>query len=144
MNRWVYALGLLFILGVLVQCTRDPVAPDSTLDTTGLMRDSSGVWVDAATGESFADMPPPFQAMNQYCFDCHSARGQSDAADSARSKLVMNTWQDVVAFGPERILLAARIGDMPPTTSAAVPDSILSQVEMLLASWTWTSNQGNR
>jgi hypothetical protein len=135
MNRWLVRLGAGLVSTLFLHCTEAPTPPDSSIDTSGLIQDSLGIWVDTLTRESFADMPPAFRDVHQYCWECHSHRGKSPLADSARTALTMDTWSNMVAFGPERLLLSVKLGDMPPDSSRQVPKAVLSRTEAYLASW---------
>ncbi len=131
-SPFLFILSLAF---VFLNCTESPLPPEASFETSGLVRDSDGIWIDTLTDEAFSDMPLPFRGFNRYCSDCHSDRGLSPLADSARMALRINTWRDAIDFGTERLVVAAKLGNMPPDSSSQVPGAIMDQVEAYLASW---------
>lgn len=117
--------------------TRD-TALELLLDTLGIWRDlvhseyadSLGVW---SYGQPFADMPAGFRSFWRYCASCHSANGKSALAPEARASLTVNTWSDALAYGPMKLVLAARSGGMPPPPAPRVPEDVLGRALEYLA-----------
>lgn len=121
------------------QCTEAPTPPESSFETAGLVRDADGIWVDTLFNEPFADMPVPFRTFYGYCSQCHSSRGKDSLAPAARAAMTVNTWRDLLDYGPSKLILAAKTGTMPKNTSGQnvpVPVDVLNRVEAYLASWT--------
>ncbi|MDQ3002250.1 MAG: cytochrome c, partial [Fibrobacterota bacterium] len=53
----------------------------------------------------------------------------------AKSRMNVNTWEEIQAIGPSRLLAAANARTMPPAADAKVPDSLVNQVLVFLGSW---------
>lgn len=129
----------LFVTLFLMSCTESPTPPEASFETTGLVRGVDGIWVDTLFNEAFADMPVPFRTFYGYCSQCHSSRGTDSLAAEGRAALTLNTWHEVVDYGPSRLILAAKTGSMPILSTAQnvpVPIDVLNRVEAYLASWT--------
>jgi mono/diheme cytochrome c family protein len=110
-----------------------------------LLQDTLGIWRDALASEysdslgvwsyglPFADMPAGFRSFWRYCASCHSDNGKSDLGQEARASLTINTWAEALAYGPTRLVLAARSGGMPPYPAPGVPEDILGRALNYLA-----------
>jgi hypothetical protein len=109
---------------------------DAQLDTLGLERDGYGIWHDPELDSlPFADMPLAYREFWRYCFSCHSSSGQKAEAREARRAVRLDTWRQVLAYGPEKLILAAKAGGMPLRSSPKVPPEVLDRVQAYLASW---------
>jgi len=113
----------------------------------GLIQDTLGIWRDMATtnfdnrngswsyGPPFMDVPPSYRQFWRYCSNCHTSLGKSAYAPAGRKVLLLNTWEQILSYGPERLILAARGGGMPLAPAAKVPDDVLGRAQAYLASW---------
>ena len=130
-------------LALLSACNSDLPAPaigaytDAQLDSlTPLQRDSFGIWRDPDLGNRpFADMPLAYREFWRYCFSCHSSSGQKAEAREARRALRIDTWREVVRYGPGKLILAVKAGGMPLRSSPKVPPEVLDRVQAYLATW---------
>lgn len=127
------AAALLLLLG----CSRLPTPPAATMAVDGLIRDpSTGIYSDSAGSERFADIPQPFRRFYAYCSNCHSNLApNTDAMVQAKAKMNLNNWEEIVAYGPSRLVVFANAGTMPPQPSGNVPDTLIDRVIGFLASW---------
>jgi hypothetical protein len=124
----------------LFACTEMPLPPDAASDTqliaAGLEQDSLGIWRDPELGNRpYSDMPVAFQEFWRYCFSCHSTPGKNRHARAARRALRIDTWREALRYGPERLVLSVKMGGMPLSGSAPVPEEVLSRVQAFFATW---------
>ena len=117
----------------------------------GLLLDSLGIWRDLATtnfnnrtgswsyGPPFMDIPPPYRQFWRHCSNCHSSLGKSSLAPEGKKVLLLNTWDRIISYGPQKLLLAVRGGGMPKAPAAAVPDEVLGRAQAYLASFSDTA-----
>jgi hypothetical protein len=113
---------------------------DAELETAGLRQDSTGLWRGIwrdpeLDNRPFADMPLAYREFWRYCFSCHSSSGQKVEAREARRAVRLDTWREMLAYGPEKLILAAKVGGMPLRSSAKVPPEVLDRVQAYLATW---------
>jgi hypothetical protein len=47
----------------------------------------------------------------------------------------IDTWEQILGYGPERLILSARGGGMPVAPAVPVPDDVLGRAQAYLASW---------
>lgn len=141
-------LWLLFPVIGIFACNElpEPPAIDKSgyyLDTAGVWRDSltkfyqdpSGIWRDSIYGIPFVDVPPSFREFWRHCSGCHSSSGKLHEAPEARKYLRLDTWEEMLAHGPNRLLLAARGGGMPLARMPRVPEDVMGRAQAYLASW---------
>jgi len=103
--------------------------------TTGFYQDSTGIWRDTVYGIPFVDVPPSFREFWRNCSGCHSSSGKLREAYEARKYLRLDTWEEILAYGPNRLLLAARGGGMPLARMPRVPEDVMGRAQAYLASW---------
>ncbi len=134
------------LIGILVSCNELPTPAmgarsDADLETVaGLQQDSVGIWRGIwkdpnLDNRPFADMPLAYREFWRYCFSCHSNSGQKAEAPEARRALRINTWRDILAYGPEKLILSVKVGGMPLPSSPKVPREVLDRVQAYLATW---------
>jgi hypothetical protein len=131
---------------LLLSCTELPAPPEAPSDpelvAAGLKRDSLGIWRNEdLENRPFADMPVAYQEFWRYCFSCHSTSGKNSRAREARRALRIDTWREVLRYGPEKLVLSVKTGGMPLPSSAPVPEEVLSRVQAWLATWGDTAQQ---
>jgi mono/diheme cytochrome c family protein len=139
---------------VFLDTVRLVLKRDSVFD---LIADAHGIWRDFATtgfdfewdtltrppefsvrvsfGQPFVDIPPAYRPFWRHCSNCHSDLGSNTLAPKARKALLLNTWEQIAAYGPERLVFAARGGGMPPKPTPPVPEDVLGRAQAYLASW---------
>jgi len=110
------------------------------MDTLGIWRDSITSFFDSTAGSwhysaPFMDMPAAYRQFYRYCANCHSTLGTSFLAPKALKALRLDTWDDITAYGANRLLLAAQGGGMPLSPGPKVPDDVLGRAQAYLASW---------
>ncbi len=144
MKRWIWVLA-----GFTLACNELP-SPPTTIFSAGLYRDSAGVlhdsrtglyrdflgfWRDTLVNQPFMDVPEPYREFWHYCATCHSGFKYSPYLESVRAKRAMqlNNWDEIVAYGPEKLFLAALRGGMPLATAVPVPDYVIERVHAYLA-----------
>ena len=121
----------------MAACSQLPTPPANTFFVKGLVQDPlTHIYSDSISQEKFIDIPEPFRAFYKRCSACHSNLApNTDALLRAKAKMNLNTWAEIVAFGPERLLTAASGGAMPPAPEKPIPDSQLVAVLGFLSSW---------
>lgn len=131
MRRW-WAVAF-----VLLGCSRLPTPPEGASSVEGLVRDpATGIYSDSTGAVRFADVPRPFRDFFAHCSDCHSNRAaNTELKLRAKSRMNVNNWEEIVAFGPSRLIVAASAGSMPPGSETQVPDTLLEQTLAFVASW---------
>jgi uncharacterized membrane protein len=128
------------LAALMLSCTEMPLPPTASTDpeliAAGLVRDSLGIWRDPELGNRpFSDMPVAYQEFWRYCFSCHSSSGKNSRAREARRALKIDTWREVLRYGPEKLILSVKTGGMPLPSSAPVPEEVLSRVQAFIATW---------
>lgn len=79
----------------------------------------------------FADFPVAFKNFYvPYCATCHSNHW---SASDERQILTLNTWEDVLDFGPSRLVLTAVAGGMPKSPVDKVPEKVLNTASDFLS-----------
>jgi len=132
MRRFIGFLAVVLALSC-GELTFPPGPDDLALTASGLKRDSLGVWRDTLYHLPFMDLPPAYREFWRNCAGCHSSSGQRQEAEQARHALRLDTWHEISAYGPEKLVLAAKTGGMPPSPSERVPDDMLTRVQAYLA-----------
>jgi len=124
------------LVALLVLSCDELSSPPPAPDTGHLFQDSLGIWRSTdADSLPFLDMPLSYREFWRYCANCHSGSGQSPLAVKARRALQINTWEQILSYGPEKLVLAAKSGGMPLPPSPSGPDEVLSRVQAYLAAW---------
>ncbi len=134
MNAIVFSM---IVAIFMTACSRLPTPPSDTIFVNGLVQDPlTSIYSDSTGLEKFADVPEPFRAFYARCSGCHSNLApNTDAMLRAKGKVNLNTWAEMVAFGPDRLFAAASGRAMPPAGEKPVPDSLLDAVLGFISSW---------
>ncbi len=136
---WAQLVSVRIVLAAILitACSQLPTPPANTFVLKGLVQDPlTRIYTDSTGKEKFADIPEPFRGFYAACSACHSNLApNTDAILRAKAKMNLNTWAEIVAFGPDRLLTAASGRAMPPAPEKTVPDSQLVAVLGFLSSW---------
>ena len=130
------AFGIAAFLPLLLLSCDQLSSPPNPPSTKNLALDSLGIWRSTDSDSlPFMDMPLAYRDFWRYCANCHSSSGQSSQAPRARKALHLNTWNQITAYGAEKLILAAKGGGMPLPPTPRVSDEVLGRAQAYLASW---------
>jgi mono/diheme cytochrome c family protein len=127
---------ILFVVWFFSACTETSYPPEASFQTAGLWRDSNGIFIDTVIQEPFADMPVPYRSYYRYCSDCHSQLNPL----AQPTKPILNTWQDIVAYGAAKLVMVGKLGPSETHHIPEISQDVLNRAEAYLASWP-TGNQ---
>ncbi len=135
---WLSLLAGLCVSGLYTGCREEAVAWNPTVsEWADSLQTVDGIRYFLRTKEDgiidtfeFADMPHAVREIHlNNCGACHA---NSWYREDARASLALNTWEDIITFGPLRFYLIAKRGNHPDNPDFVIAPEALEELSRFL------------